>query len=736
MTVDMKRKRGAVSYKEPSSEDFSDDSDEAGTSRKRRLAPQRRSARHRTPPQQQQQAAIAQAQPGPSRPSPQKAKGRDNVRLRRRQAVTYRESSSDDFGDESSANDAPSPASRTKARISKEPRPRKIKKSGRPTRKGFGAPLKPNNPAQATQSYPSPEIVSDGIIPPFSTLPYHVLLQIFVYASHPLRDENFVATSSIPWLVRVARMCSAFTKPALTALYRNPPIFATRQNRRDLVQRLVSHVEGTTQDYTVMVKRLELDGTKMSKLTDPTHSAADLIALVSSLRTLKQLEIFDPIDRPPYRERSKRIRRWHYPNELFQALRDTDIRLSSWRWNSTFSAPGLLWMKDIHAEKPFQNIRDLTLTKYHSDPPRKENEEAQVTAEEILASALAVLPKLHSLTFESCLVVNDRLLPLLPSSLVSLNFTNCRDLTADSLNSFLVSHGGHLEELVLHHNQSMDLSFLVDLKRSCPKLEVLSVDMHYYSSLVMSLDNEPLWDELLPEGEIPSWPSTLRIIDLEYLRKWSPTSAIAFFNSLIDSAEELPALRELTILATVDVGWRERAEFRKKWTARFQEVFASRWTPPSAHLASLRAFREWKSVQGASDDAEKNDSMLDVKPEEEASPAILQDEDVTDDSDEPLLAKRKQKQGESWGSKRLRTRAKPSSYNDSSDNDTGSGSEAGPETEEVKFVQGRCHVVTFNLDNFRPNEIIYNEADFLDAEISGDEDWNGNDAADDTIYAW
>jgi hypothetical protein len=52
-------------------------------------------------------------------------------------------------------------------------------------------------------------------------------------------------------------------------------------------------------------------------------------------------------------------------------------------------------------------------------------------------------------------------------------------------------------------------------------------------------------------------------------------------------------------------------------------------------------------------------------------------------------------------------------------------------------VQGRCHSVVFRIDNLRPREEIYGEADFLDAEPSGDEEWNGNDNQDDEGgYAW
>jgi hypothetical protein len=565
-----------------------------------------------------------------------------------------------------------------------------------------------------------------------------VLLQIFVYASHPLHDENMKPTPAITWLVQMAKMCSTFTKPALTALYRNPPIFAIRQTRKDLVHHLITPPPSAHDDYRVMVKRLELDATQMTALTDSSNSVDDLAALIKSLTTLREIDIFDPMDRPPFRPRLRRLRRWVYPAELFDALRQTSLRLRSWRWNSTFCSQGPLWIKAIHSDSAFQSLRDLTLTKFHPEVVREDPEETQgePTMEELLASALAVLPNLRSLSFETCGVVSGRLLPLLPTNLTSLNIVNCGELLSDAFQAFLTTHGSHLEELILNHNQALDMSFLVDLKRSCPKLEVLRMDTTYYSSLVMSSDNEPLYETLLGESETPTWPTTLRTIDFQYLRNWNSRSADNFFNSLINSAEELPWLHEIIIIAMVDTDWRQRAEFRQKWSAKFKKVFARKWEAPDPSLASLKAFREWKHRDN---DEEKVDSFIEGISEdiaEKAEPVIVDDGSGSDD-DVPLLPSRVQKQDERWGSKRLRSRSKAAtSYDEESNEDATSEEEAASDGDEP-FVQGRCHTVIFRIDNFRPREEIFNEADFLDAEPSGDEEWNGNeDNEDEGGYAW
>lgn len=583
-----------------------------------------------------------------------------------------------------------------------------------------------------------------------ASLPYHILLQVFVYASHPLRDENMHATPAIPWLITMAQTCQAFTKPALTALYRNPPIFAIRQNRKKLVHSLIAPSAEARQDYKVMVKRLELDVTQMSALTDASNSVADLGALVSALTTLKEIDIFDPLDRPPYRERLKRTRRWTYPPELFQALRGTELRLKSWRWHNSFFAQGqgLAWAKDIHGDQAFRSLRDVTFVKFNVDEKRKADA-TDPPVEELLASAIAALPNLHSLAFESCTAVNGDLLSRLPSTLLSLSIVNCINLTSEALQTFLSEKGRHLEELVLNHDQSLDLLFLTTLKADCPRLEVLRMDLNYYSTLALSSDNEPLYDWLLDEGEIPTWPTTLRIIDLEHLRKWGADCATNFFTSLIDSAADLPFLREIRIQATVDMNWRDRAEFRQKWAARFEKVFAWRGPFPSPHLASLRAYREWKAKPSNEDAADRNDSLLDITAEDIQATAVASqgssaDSDGETDSDVPLVGKRKD---DSWNAKRLRSRARTATnYDETSDNDDaeemspeGSGEDEevdASDDEEPTVVQGRCHTVVCRIDNLRPREEMFDEADFLDEERSGDEEWDEDNDEVDEGYAW
>jgi len=52
-----------------------------------------------------------------------------------------------------------------------------------------------------------------------------------------------------------------------------------------------------------------------------------------------------------------------------------------------------------------------------------------------------------------------------------------------------------------------------------------------------------------------------------------------------------------------------------------------------------------------------------------------------------------------------------------------------PDDDLAGVVQGRCDVVNLVISDQRPAQEQFHEADFLDDEPSGDEDWDGRDRA-------
>lgn len=75
------------------------------------------------------------------------------------------------------------------------------------------------------QHIPGTLIEDSGNIPPWQTLPYAILVQIFEYATYPLYEERtFQPTASLKWLLDVAGLCRTFAEPAFTVLYASPPL--------------------------------------------------------------------------------------------------------------------------------------------------------------------------------------------------------------------------------------------------------------------------------------------------------------------------------------------------------------------------------------------------------------------------------------------------------------------------------------------------------------------------------
>ncbi len=632
--------------------------------------------------------------------------------------------------------------------------------------------------SDTTQTYACPK--DGGVIPPWSTLPYEILLQIFTHASTPVYDSLFVPTSSVRWLLEVSRICKSFLEPALTALYRSPPL----DDPYGLTKLLSAPTASRSINYNSKVQRLEVQVSRILAYSIPGHGHFDLGGLIRLTPQLRDLLLYHEADNPKFGRAgsTSRAGNWTYQDSIFSALEETKIRLRSWIWNTRMvgakqSVPSL---KDIHQKPPFQTLQALTFFNYHPAKRRSKVESSLVDGEH-LAATLSVLPRLQQLTFESCSLVESDLLAHLPVSLSSLTFRNCSELTSENFRSFLVTHGRLLKELILDHNQSLSLSFLAGLATSCPRLEVLKMDLLYYNSHFTFRDSEPKYEDLLLPDEVPTWPSSLQVLDLVQLRNWDAATAEMFFESLIDSAIDLPHLRRLVLKAILKIGWRDRASFRDKWIGRLQRVFLR---PNDCPIANPR-------LAGASSTGKENSGLEDSSASGRVTRSIGKDNtrSVTQgserrvlrrqssrtstfshieipkssnaedsDSDQPLVPRRRssrltrQEEDEyalpvspassppaSRRSQRGRqaTTASTGLPGGNSSPAFATGGNGDWKEEPEKFIQGMCETVEVRIDNLRPMEEQLNENDFLDEELSGDEDWVGDDTIiGDTAYAW
>ncbi|KAF4628663.1 hypothetical protein G7Y89_g9493 [Cudoniella acicularis] len=643
------------------------------------------------------------------------------------------------------------------------------------------------------------QVIYDGVIPDWQSLPYQILLQIFEYASHPIYDEHtFQPSPSGKWLLQMACVCKAFTEPSLTALYTSPPLVPMIQAHR-LVDLLMEDPTRLAFGYRQKIQSLQIDIGQVAAYSLPGSGHLGLFDLIKYLPRLTDLELYHQKDMSPYRTLDEHIK-WTYPEKMFEALEYIDpaadaskgdktsvCKLKSWRWSSRLAGKkfSVEKIKEIHLKPSFLALRKVAFVNYQV--PTLAADEEDPKHENILADSLKVLKNLDHLIFESSTLVNPKLLPLLPRSLRHLELINCWEVVADGFAEFLLTHGSQLRTLTLNHNQSLSLTFLPILGEACPKLQVFKMNLVYYNLHATYRDSEPQYDQLLLAEQVPVWPSTLQTIDLTNLRKWETEAAEMFFQSLIDSAATLPELRRLKIQAILNIGWRDRASFRDKWIGSLERVFKRVSAPPKTHT-SIRPMEELKPIAKV----EVPIRSIDIKSPANRTAVVLSEKKP--ETTESISSSRTRRSQRSCANK-----SKQGIYVESSSSETEAGD---PDTEatfappapreskgrtclirELKileqtagidspsplltpttsfnsnssdddhpllqdlnrdkkgkgkeFIHGMCDVVELRIDNLRPTEHQFTERDILGSEESGDEDWDeGNDGVDDGKYAW
>lgn len=633
-------------------------------------------------------------------------------------------------------------------------------------------------------------IRTNGIIPPWQSLPYHVFIQIFQYASYPLYDDHtFQPLPSGSWLLKVARLCKAFAEPAFTVLYASPPL-VPMEKAHMLVDVLKTDPTILAFKYRQKVESLRIDVGQVAAYSLPGSGHLDLFSFVKDLPRLMDLEFYHQKDMLPFRDIYDSIK-WTYPESLFEALEHTDpaadpgrgdktsvCKLRSWRWSSRLAGKKypIEAIREIHLKPSFASLRKIAFVNYQIPSIRK-GEENPPEHEKILADALSVLENLEHLIFESSTLVNEKLLPLLPTRLRAIEIINCWELTADHFGRFLLTHGSQLRSLTLNHNQSLSLSFLPQLGIASPKLQDLKMNLTYFNDYMTHRGTEPEFDELLQLGEVPAWPRTLQTIELTQLRKWDAEAAEMFFQSLLDSASALPDLRRLTIQAILNIGWRDRASFRDKWLGSLDRVFKRISDPPRHHisLATSQVARSSDKIQdtvkaeatlSSADGSNKSPQPSTLitgssKSEGPDTPTRRSTRTSTRDaptgkyaespdnsadereSEQPSQLSRRAVIRQSGISRELAILKQTAgidspreAHTSSSDSDDVPLVRRAKERGHVQqAIQGMCEVVDVRIDNLRPRETQATEADFLDDELPGDADWNGEDVVEEG-YAW
>ncbi|KAI4247377.1 MAG: hypothetical protein LQ352_006172 [Teloschistes flavicans] len=695
---------------------------------------------------------------------------------RKRRRVSYIDGPSDSDGDAlldegnsksvgSRESKKPQISTRSSSSTAKpKPRPRPAARP-RGARQAVGAKRAQNSllginglPKPAETTFDALEL--GGEIPPWQTLPYEILLQIFQYASYPLVTPTFLPSSSITWLYGTALLCKGFAEPALSALYYAPPLYPPSR-AYGLLALLEKEVEGLSMNYRTKIKYLDLDADQILCRKYAGQEPLQLGALLALTTQVRGIGLHVPSDLPVWRmsigprPQKAQGRVKAYRKGMFTTLTgNNNIHLIEWTWNGKLARQSGLSTSefiDIHRSDAYKTLEHLTFMSSTS-----------VFNLEWFGHAAGALSHLKAITLTN-LEDDMHALKLLPKDLTTLEISTCSSLDAGILTEFLTSHGAKLRELILNHNDSLDLSFLQDLASNCPILERLKMDLTFYNTHFTFKDSEPKFETLLVPDVTPTWPSGLQRLEMFHLRKWDTAAAYTFFSSLVDSAKHLVDLRHIDIKASLgESNWRDRISFRNRWISRMEKVFKRVPPPPDSRLQSLSAFKAHRkefrqmgitiSTDGTKTRNSDRFSHIEVQ-----SPNISTN--TSGDSDTPLASKRRSVRTTRSGTqatdhyeqnrksrrprkRKIRNAEDSSSTEEDSaleDNSLSQNQQNGLDNEDDKqlFVQGMCDVVRVVIDNLRPTETHLNEGDFLDDEISGDEDWVGDDdGGTGDCYAW
>jgi hypothetical protein len=583
-------------------------------------------------------------------------------------------------------------------------------------------------------------------------IPFEAWLIILENAAE-LPNQDGIDTQ---WLLQTATVCRTVADAALRVLYRCPQIETEGQLMH--ITSLVRRRRGPSPyNYRMRITSLHLN---VESTLKSARAQTYLVELLQNLPNLSDLVIFHPKDKPPYRLLTDSIR-WSYPEELFTALEpntpDLSVAVSendaimveenktqptylrNWQWSSRMLGKGipLARLQEIHLAPSFTTLRKISFVNFQlpslnilKDIDNPDIIEADKECVRLIAGCISVLEKLEHLVFDSSTVMNASLLRQLPRHLIHLELINCWEVTSDDFGEFLVEGGAQIEYLTLNHNQSLNLSFLRVLGLGCPKLRQLRMNLTYFKHHESSISFDPMYDYLLLPSEVPNWPSSLELIELENLRGWDGEAAEMFLQSFIDNAHNLLNLRHLSVKAMLSIPWRQRSELRRKWQSELEHVFLRPFVPPRNNTTVVRRPTTPPASTPENQKAEKEIetpsrrsnrlAYQSVNPSSRGSsrerrsaggggPSYLEPDSDEFDSDamDGITTK-----------------------NNVSSNKGKEAMENTSQRERV-FLQGLCTVVDFKFDNQKPTEHQYGMEDFLDNDryesdnaSEGNAEWN------------
>ncbi|KAH7149757.1 hypothetical protein B0J13DRAFT_274278 [Dactylonectria estremocensis] len=596
-----------------------------------------------------------------------------------------------------------------------------------------------------------------GIIPDWRDpqMPYGAWTDIFYYAAttggHDTLDVN--------WLINAATTCKAFSEPALTAIYRCPPITTSGKAKR-FAALLEQPPSETRFNYRAKIESLYIDVQAIPQSV--------LSRIVHPLPRLRELVFFTQLDQPPYRELDRTVR-WHYSEDIFRALMSSTAQpepndkkpyhtvLKSWEWSGRLlggHVPTIQEIACVHQDPSFTHLSKLSFTNFQVPSlykprlrPGDEERELQLYNEDgavidSIAEAISQLQFLTHLVFESSTVMNHRLLPLLPKGLIHFSLINCWEVKSEDLEPFLHTHGRNLRTLTLSHNQSLDMAFLPSLADACPHLEELRMNLSYFrlhdSLSLVNNDSDPMYEVALLPHQVPKWPASLRVIDFEHIRHWSVETAEMFLDSLINSAGNLPNLRHLAIKTMLNIPWKARADMRHQWRKRLDRIFLRHVELPRSHAALREPLVD--EEPGLIPRPKTKGKRLSDPPSRRSTRLAVQ---ASDSESRNSSNNGRRSFGRPTYQELETDEDEFESSGDENENASAPGDAepinqiGGVIAPAMPTIQGLCTTVSIVFDNQKPTELQYGMEDFMDEDrTESDGEWDGDQDDDEAAYAW
>lgn len=542
------------------------------------------------------------------------------------------------------------------------------------------------------------------------------------------------------WLLQTATVCKSLAGPVIGVLYESPRIISDKK-----MQRLIATLELSDPMfyYRGKIRSLHLGPEFLPKIPA-------LRALIRCLPRLKHFSMTHELDQPPYRDLVTMGPKidpnfWAILDERKHSrpgMVDAPNRLLSWKWSGRLLPDFLSHSQEIirlHTDGALRDVKRLHLVNFPSlsyigenspayaevesqilptvDPELLDEDDTQSVCAHIVmrrcAEIINSLSCLDHLILEACRFVEGWLWPFIPP-LKHLEVTHCWRLYTHHIGEFITMNGRNLVTLILNHNSCLSLDFLVDLRRHCPNLEKLVVNMSYYKDWLTN-SAEPEFDEALGEGQVPTWPSSLRHIELLHVRPWKPEVAEMVFQSLIDSASELPNLRYLVIKAMLNIDWRKRADMRADWLRRLQDVFLRRPSKPPAPSLPLRPAPQ--PAPGSDDEATSSKHKASIGPPTRRSGRIH-----TQHTDSVRRSSRSTRSGYAEPPSDPEDDGDGEASDKDADTDVGMSDGSNTASDGRPFVQGLCERVELTMENHKLAEVQFDMDDFVDASADEESD--------------